>query len=109
MRQHASRYWEQLLAGRYRRLCPTTQSAKSERERQIGRMRAMLAVVDRLTSEFPIVSRIFFTQNLDPFNANRVFIYYLKIKRDLSAVWHILTEKLEQEYQVETGESASGV
>ncbi len=57
MRQHASRYWEQLLAGRYRRLCPTTQAAKSERERQVGRMRSMLAVVDRLTSEFPVVSR----------------------------------------------------
>ena len=56
MRQHAARYWEQLLAGRYRRLCPTCQAARSERERQLGRMRSMLAVVDRLTSEFPMES-----------------------------------------------------
>ncbi|VDL92767.1 unnamed protein product [Schistocephalus solidus] len=55
MRQHATRYWEQLSAGRYRRLCPTAQAAKSERERQLGRMRSMLAVVDRLTSDFPAV------------------------------------------------------
>lgn len=55
MRQHASRYWEQVLAGRYRRICPTRQAARSERERQIGRMRSMLAVVDRLISEFPMV------------------------------------------------------
>ncbi|VDD81990.1 unnamed protein product [Mesocestoides corti] len=81
MRQHASRYWEQLLAGRYRRLCPTRQGAQSERERQIGRTRAMLAVVDRLTTEFPA------------------------IKQDLSAAWQILTDKLEQEERTEMHES----
>ncbi|VUZ42592.1 unnamed protein product, partial [Hymenolepis diminuta] len=73
MRQHASRYWEQILAGRYRRLCPSRQAAQNERDRQIGKMRSMLAVVDRLTTEFP------------------------EIKRDLSAVWQILSEKLAQE------------
>ncbi|KAL5104888.1 Coiled-coil domain-containing protein 40 [Taenia crassiceps] len=81
MRQHASRYWEQLLAGRYRRICPTRQAARGERERQIGRMRSMLAVVDRLTSEFPMV------------------------KHDLSVVRQILTEKLEKEENSEVGES----
>lgn len=60
MRQHASRYWEQLLAGRYRRLCPTRQAARAERDRQLGRMRSMLAVVDRLTSEFPMVCNLTF-------------------------------------------------
>ncbi|VDL61080.1 unnamed protein product [Hymenolepis diminuta] len=55
MRQHASRYWEQILAGRYRRLCPSRQAAQNERDRQIGKMRSMLAVVDRLTTEFPEV------------------------------------------------------
>nr|VZI01346.1 unnamed protein product [Spirometra erinaceieuropaei] len=73
MRQHATRYWEQLSAGRYRRLCPTAQAAKSERERQIGRMRSMLAVVDRLTSDFP------------------------GLRQDLAPVWRILTEKIEAE------------
>ncbi|KAM3173123.1 hypothetical protein ACTXT7_013109 [Hymenolepis weldensis] len=73
MRQHASRYWEQLLAGRYRRLCSSRQAAQNERDRQIGKMRSMLAVVDRLTTEFP------------------------EIKQDLSAVWQILSEKLAQE------------
>ncbi|KAL5962112.1 Coiled-coil domain-containing protein 40, partial [Taenia solium] len=81
MRQHASRYWEQLLAGRYRRICPTRQAARSERERQIGRMRSMLAVVDRLISEFPMV------------------------KHDLSVVRQILTEKLEKEENSDAMES----
>ncbi|KAM7536376.1 hypothetical protein Aperf_G00000087797 [Anoplocephala perfoliata] len=82
MRQHASRYWEQLLAGRYRRLCPTRQAARSERDRQIKRMRSMLAVVDRLTTEFPV------------------------IRQDLSVVWQILTEKLAQEDKEESNGEA---
>nr|CDS29578.1 coiled coil domain containing protein 40 [Hymenolepis microstoma] len=73
MRQHASRYWEQLLAGRYRRLCPSRQAAQNERDRQIGKMKSMLAVVDRLTMDFP------------------------EIKQDLSVVWQILSKKLAQE------------
>ncbi|CAL8088462.1 unnamed protein product [Calicophoron daubneyi] len=57
MKQHETIYWEQVREGRYRRLCPSYTSAEAEYSRQLGKVRSLLMVVDKLETEYPQVKR----------------------------------------------------
>ncbi|XP_052261678.1 coiled-coil domain-containing protein 40-like isoform X2 [Dreissena polymorpha] len=54
-RQQKMKYYQQAKDGKYTRLCKSEASLESEYQKQVDRMQALSAIVDRLNQEYPHV------------------------------------------------------
>ncbi len=54
-KQQRSKYYHQVKDKKYTRFCKTEAALENERQKQVDRMQAVLAIVDRLTQEYPHV------------------------------------------------------
>lgn len=54
-KQQKSKYFQQAKDGKYTMLCKSESSLENESTKQVDRMQALSAIVDRLNQEFPHV------------------------------------------------------
>ncbi|CAH1795383.1 unnamed protein product, partial [Owenia fusiformis] len=52
-RQQRAKWYQQVKEGRYTRICKSDNALDAELEKQVNRMQALSAIVDRLNQEFP--------------------------------------------------------
>lgn len=52
-KQQKMKYFQQAKEGKYTRICKSEASLESEYQKQVDRMQALSAIVDRLNQEYP--------------------------------------------------------